>query len=72
VLRRFKCYFALLEIFDEKDFLVVWGRLQVHKKYGKRELDSELLNIPDVYDRVAEVLNFRFYVGRIYGVMHVF
>jgi hypothetical protein len=68
---RFKCYFTLLEVFDEEDVLIVWGRLQVHKDHGERELGKKLLNIPNVGYRVAEFLNFRFNVGRIDGVVHV-
>jgi hypothetical protein len=66
---RFKLYFTLLEVFDEVDVLVVWGWLQVHKKHGERELGAKLLNIPNAGDRVAEVLNFCFNVGWIYGVV---
>jgi hypothetical protein len=69
--RRFKCYFILLEVFDEEDVLIVWDRLQVHKEHGEMELGTKLLNIPNVGDRVAEFLNFCFIVGRIDGVVHV-
>jgi hypothetical protein len=41
--RRFKCYFTLLEVFYEEDVLIVWGRLQVHKEHGERELGTKLL-----------------------------
>jgi hypothetical protein len=61
----------LLEVFDEEDVLIVWGRLQVHKEHGERDLGMKLLNIPNVGDRVAEFLNFRFNVGKIDGVVHV-
>jgi hypothetical protein len=44
--RRFKCYFTLLEVFDEEDVLIVWDRLQGHKELGERELGMKLLNIP--------------------------
>jgi hypothetical protein len=57
--------FTLLEVFDKEDVLIVWGRLQVHKEHGERELGTKLLNIPNIGDRVAEYLNFRFNVGRI-------
>jgi hypothetical protein len=61
----------LLEVFYEEDVLIVWGRLQVHKEHGERELCTNLLNIPNVGDRVAEFLNFYFNVCRIDGVVHV-
>jgi hypothetical protein len=67
VLRRYKFYFTLLKVFDKEDVLVGRGKLQVLIKHGKRELGAILLNVPNVGDRVAEVLNFRFNVGGMDG-----
>jgi hypothetical protein len=72
VLRRFKFYSTLLEVLNLEDVLVGGGRLQVHKEHGEGEFGVILLNVPDIGDLVAEVLNFFFNVGGIDGVVHVF
>jgi hypothetical protein len=70
VLGKFIFDFALLEVFN-KEYVVVRGRFQLHKKHGKRELGAILFDIPDVGYHMSQILYFYFDVGRIDGVVHV-
>jgi hypothetical protein len=71
VLEGFEFDFALLEVFDKKYVLVVWGRFQLQKKHGNRELGAILFDIPDVGYRVLQIFYFCFDIGRIDEVVRV-
>jgi hypothetical protein len=57
---RFKCDFALLQVFDLKYVLIVWGRFEIHKKHRQQELSLVLPDVVDIADCIAEVLDFVF------------
>jgi hypothetical protein len=57
VLGRFKFDYALPEVFNKEYVLVVWGRFQLHKTHGKRELGVIVFDIPDVGYHLSQFLS---------------
>jgi hypothetical protein len=69
---RFKCDFALLKVFYLKYVLIVWGRFETHKKHRELELSFVLLDIVDIGDCMAEVLDFVFNFLWVDWKVHIF